>query len=84
MRLEHRRERWGAIDMLDDKDFAILDMRYKRVDDCDREMKEADKAHHTLDTRLTVIEHGQRINNWLTAAIASGIIALVIKVFMGS
>ena len=69
--------------MIDEKDFAILDMRYKRLDDCDREMEAASRQNHELDKRLAVIEHSQKVNNWLTAAIASGIIALVIKVFIG-
>lgn len=69
--------------MVDEKDFAILDMRYKRIDDCEREMVAADRQHHDLDKRLAVIEHAQKVNNWLTAAIAGGIIALVIKVFIG-
>lgn len=69
--------------MVDEKDFAILDMRYKRIDDCEKEMRDANIQYHDLDKRLTVIERGQRINNWLTAAIAGGIIALVIKVFIG-
>lgn len=69
--------------MIDESDFRLLDMRYKRIEDCDREMRESENANHKLDTRLAVIEHAQRVNNWLTAAIAGGIIALVIKVFLG-
>ena len=69
--------------MLDDKDLDILDHRYKRLTDCDREMDEAQREHHDLDKRLAVIENAMKVNNWLTAAIASGIIALVIKVFIG-
>lgn len=69
--------------MVDEKDFAILDMRYKKLDECDREMRLADTARSELDKRLAVIEHAQKINNWLTGAIAAGIIALVIKVFIG-
>lgn len=70
--------------MIDEKDFQILDMRYKKLDDCDREMKEAQLVHSDLDKRLSVIENAQKVNNWLTAAIATGIIALVIKVFVGA
>ena len=69
--------------MVDEKDFAILDMRYKRIEDCDRDMADVTKFSAELDKRLAVIEHAQRVNNWLTAAIAGGIIALVIKVFIG-
>lgn len=73
--------------MIDEKDKALLteyyDLRYKKLDDCDREMKQAETEHHDLDKRLSIIETQQKVNNWLTAAIAGGIIALVIKVFMG-
>ena len=69
--------------MIEKSDFELLDLRYKKIEDCDREMREATTQHYALDKRLTVIEQGQKINNWLTAAIAAGIIALVIKVFLG-
>ena len=69
--------------MIDDSDIKYLDRIYKRLDDCDREMKVAADEHHSLDKRLSVIEAQQKLNNWLTAAIAGGIIALVIRVFMG-
>lgn len=69
--------------MIDQSDFAMLDMRYKKIDDCDREMRQATTEHFELDKRLSVIEHAQKVNNWLTAAIAAGIITLVIKVFLG-
>lgn len=73
--------------MIDEADRKALaeyfDLRYKRLDDCDREMKAAESEQHNLDKRLSVIEAQQKLNNWLTAAIAGGIIALVIKVFIG-
>lgn len=69
--------------MIDETDFKILDMRYKRIEECDKDMSLANDGYHLLDKRLSVLEQSQRINNWLTAIIASGIIALVIKVFIG-
>lgn len=73
--------------MIEENDFIYIqrrfDQRYKRVDDCEREMKDATEEHHRLDKRLAVIENQQKINNWLTAAIAGGIIALVVKLFVG-
>lgn len=69
--------------MIDEADFKILDMRYKRIEDCDKDMNSTNDGYHLLDKRLSVLEHSQRINNWLTAVIASGIVALVIKVFLG-
>ena len=35
------------------------------------------------DKRIELLVRQQTINNWLTGAIASGIIALLIKVFLG-
>ncbi len=69
--------------MIEETDFRILDMRYKRIEDCDKDMSISNDGYHLLDKRLSVLEQSQRINNWLTAIIASGIVALVIKVFLG-
>ena len=68
---------------INEDDLKYLDMRYKRIEDCDRDMADVTKFSAELDKRLAVIEHAQRVNNWLTAAIAGGIIALFIKVFIG-
>ena len=42
--------------MIDRDDFDELqerfDQRYKKIDDCDREMREATEQHHVLDKRL--------------------------------
>lgn len=73
--------------MLEDSDIKFLDerydSRYKNAKECEKEMRDASAEHHALDNRLSIIEVQQKINNWLTAAIAGGIIALVIKVFIG-
>ena len=63
--------------------FELLDARYQRIDTCADNMNDIEKKLHNDDKRLAVIEFQQKVNNWLTAAIASGIIALVIKVFLG-
>lgn len=69
--------------MIEDADFKILDMRYKRIEDCDKEMAAATHDVFELDKRLVALELGQKINNWLTTGIAGGIVALVIKVYLG-
>lgn len=73
--------------MIDQADYQYLqdrfDERYKKLSDCVDDMKRAEDEHHLLDKRLSVIETQQKVNNWLTAAIAGGIIALVIKIFLG-
>lgn len=69
--------------MIEKDDLETLDLRYKLRKECDEEMKAAQREHSNLDKRLAVIEAQQKANNWLTAAIAAGIITLVIKIFMG-
>lgn len=60
-----------------------FDGRYVKIDDCDQKTVAFDKLLNKDNVRLSVIEQQQRVNNWLTLAIAGGIIALVIKVFLG-
>ena len=61
-----------------------FDERYIKRDECEDNRVHIQSSLHSDDKRLAVIEQQQKINNWLTLAIASGIIALVIKVFLGS
>lgn len=60
-----------------------FDGRYAKIDDCEKQTEVFDKLLNKDNVRLAVIEQQQRINNWLTLGISSGIIALVIKVFLG-
>lgn len=53
----------------DDKIQETLDRHEKRLSDDDK--------------RLALLEMRLKINNWLSLAIASGIVALVVKIFMG-
>ena len=73
--------------MLDKNDIDELterfDARYVKRSDCDVRHDSISGKLAFDDKRLAVIEYQQKINNWLTLAIASGIVALVIKVFMG-
>lgn len=63
--------------------FEICDERYVQKDDCDNRMNNAGDRIADLDKRLSVIETRLNLNNWLTGLIAAGIVALVIKVFLG-
>ena len=69
--------------MIDDHDIARLDEIYVRKDDCNNIQNAVDKKLSNDSTRFAVIEYQQKVNNWLTTAIAGGIVALVIKVFLG-
>lgn len=61
---------------------SILDDRYRKIDECTEISGEIKQESHSLDKRLVALEFQQKVNNWLTAAIASGIIALVIKAYL--
>ena len=60
-----------------------FDGRYVKINDCEKQTEAFDKLLNKDNVRLAVIEQQQKVNNWLTAAIAGGIVALVIKVFVG-
>ena len=69
--------------MIDDNDIHRLDEIYVRKDDCNNIQNAVDKKLSNDSTRFAVLEYQQKVNNWLTTAIAGGIVALVIKVFLG-
>lgn len=60
-----------------------FDGRYVKISECEKNVDQVNKTINRDTVRLAVIEQQQKINNWLTLAIAGGIIALVIKVFLG-
>ena len=60
-----------------------FDGRYVKAEDCEKQTENFEKLLNKDNVRLAVIEQQQKINNWLTLGIASGIVALVIKVFLG-
>ena len=69
--------------MIDDHDIARLDEIYVRKDDCQGIQSAVENKLANDSTRFAVLEYQQKLNNWLTGAIAGGIVALVIKVFLG-
>ena len=60
-----------------------FDGRYVKIEDCEKRTVVFEKTLNEDNVRLAVIEQQQKINNWLTFAIAGGIITLVIKIFLG-
>ena len=60
-----------------------FDGRYVKIEDCEKRTLVFEQTLNADNIRLAVIEQQQKINNWLTLAIAGGIITLVIKVFLG-
>lgn len=69
--------------MIDDHDIARLNEIYVRKDDCQDIQSTVEKKLSNDSTRFAVLEYQQKLNNWLTGAICGGIIALIIKVFLG-
>lgn len=68
---------------IDNEDISRLKEIFVTRQECDSDMKAVSDKISKTDARLAVIEYQQKVNNWLTAAIASGIVALVIKTYFG-
>ena len=69
--------------MIDNDDIKRLDNIYVRKDDCNNIQLAVDRKLANDSTRFAVLEYQQKLNNWLTGAICGGIIALLIKVYLG-
>lgn len=65
--------------ILDDR----YDARYVKITKCDTIQAGINRKFANDDKRIELLIHQQKINNWLTGAIATGIITLLIKVFLG-
>ena len=61
----------------------VFDDRYVLQSDCDNTQASINKKFSNDDKRIELLIHQQTIIIWLTGAIASGIVALLIKVFIG-
>ena len=61
----------------------VFDDRYVLQSDCSETQEKINNTFSNDNTRIELLVRQQTINNWLTGAIASGIIALLIKVFLG-
>ena len=69
--------------MIDNDDIKRLDNIYVRKDDCNNIQLNVDRKLANDSTRFAVLEYQQKLNNWLTGAICGGIVALLIKVYLG-
>lgn len=61
----------------------VFDDRYVMQTECEATQKTLNNKLSNDDKRIELLIQRQALNNWLTGAIAGGIVALVIKVFMG-
>ena len=60
-----------------------MDERYMKKSECESRSADSVTKMQSVDKKLAVIEYRLNITNWLTLAIAGGIISLVIKIFLG-
>ena len=65
--------------MIDKADFDVLDLRYKRIDDCNREMDEVSKKLANDATQLAVINTKLSLVLWLLGAIGVAMITVLVK-----
>ena len=61
----------------------VFDDRYVLQSDCDTTQQKVNSKFANDAKQIELLVRQQTINNWLTGAIASGIITLLIKVFLG-
>ena len=67
----------------------VFDDRYVMQDTCNERQEKINKKFANDDKRIDILIRQQelnykqqKLNNWLTSAIAAGIITLVIKIFL--
>ena len=60
-----------------------FDGRYVKIEDCEEQTEAFDKLLNKDNVRLSVIETKLSQITWLLAAVASGIITMLIKMFFG-
>lgn len=62
---------------------CVFDERYVMQKACAEKQEEVNRKFSNDNTRIALLISQQKINNWLTLAIAGGIITLVVKSFFG-
>ena len=60
-----------------------FDGRYRKIEDCDDIAEGLEQNEREKDVRLAVIEQQNKLMLWVLAAIAGGIITMMIKMFFG-
>ena len=61
-----------------------FDGRYVQIENCKDKSGSIQESLNKDNTRLAVIEQQNKLMIWVLAAVASGIIAMLIKMFFGS
>ena len=68
---------------LEKEDLDRLKEIFVTRQECGNDMEKLENKVSPLMIKLAVIEQQQKINNWLTALIAGGVITSLIKLFLG-
>lgn len=68
---------------IDKDDIARLSEIFVTRKDCNMVTDEFDKKFADDSTRLAVIEQRLKVTNWLLTAVGAGVIAALIKLFIG-
>lgn len=63
---------------------AILDTRYKLINDCDREMQAAAERHNILDKQFAVINTKLSALLWCMGVLGSAVIGVLVKMVFGA
>lgn len=66
-----------------DEQKEYLDMTYKRKDDCEADMKKAEKQQNDLDKRLVVIEKQLKLIIGILSFVGAGVGTLIIGALWG-
>lgn len=69
--------------MIDQNDIERLEKIFVTRDECNDSTNVISGKLANDATRFAVIEERMKVNNWLTTGICAGIVALLIKVFLG-
>lgn len=69
--------------MIEEKDIAQLKLIFVTRQECDSSMDGVGQRLANGDTKFAVIETKLNLITWLIAAVAGGIIAMLIKMFFG-
>ena len=69
--------------MIDQNDIERLEKIFVTREECNDVTNGIGGKLEKDSTRFAVLEERMKVNNWLTTSICAGIIALLIKVFLG-
>lgn len=64
--------------LFSDEQKEYLDSTYKRKDECETEMREAENEHHELDKRLALIEKQLKLIIGILGFVGAGVGTLII------